>query len=116
MDSLRLPIPAVADPGDLLPDYYRVAWAPGEDGYVYGADFLASAPDYSSVLLALSARCWVASVLLRLPVSSFPAIPSLDESVMALNVAVYWSVSLTRVAGSSQVIGALPSGFECCRH
>lgn len=87
MDSLRLSIPTVADLGDLLPDYYRIAWAPGEDGYVYGADFLASAPDYSSVLLALSARCWVAFVLLRLPVSSFPSSP-LNESVMVHNVAI----------------------------
>ena len=75
MDSLRLPIPAIADPGNLLLDYYRVAWAPGEDGHVYSADFLASAPDYSSILLALFARCGVAFVLLRLPVSSPHPLP-----------------------------------------
>ena len=74
MDSLRLSIPAVADLGNLLPDDYRVAWARGEDGYVYDADFLAPAPNYSSILLALSARCWVAFVLLCLPVSSSPPI------------------------------------------
>lgn len=81
MDALRLPILAVVDRVHFLVDYHRVSGSVGEDGYVYGVARLSSPSHYSSVLFAVFAYCWVAFVLLRLPVSCNPVFFALSQIV-----------------------------------